>query len=278
MDHINGIDVSAYNGDIDWKKVKSSGIGFAMIRAGFGSYADQKDARFEANYSGAKAVGLPVGAYWFSYAADPDEALLEAKAFLDVIKGKKFEYPVAYDIESRFQAQMSTDAVDAIIDAFCKHLEKENYFVALYSYNSFLANNVSEKTRSQYSIWAADISAEPTVPYDIWQHSFSGRVGGITGNVDLDKSRVDFAELIKAKGLNGFGKDAPEKPEKYLITLKDGTWYYRSEPSMSGKPLGTVSGGYKYNCTKRENGWYYCPPMGGWFGPSAVKEVQVIRD
>lgn len=282
MEFISGIDVSAYNGDIDWKRVKESGVRFAMIRAGFGSYADQKDARFEENYKGAKAVGLPVGAYWFSYAADADEASLEARAFLDVIKGKRFEYPVAYDIESRFQAQLSIETVDSIINAFCKHLERERYFVTLYSYDNFLANNVSEATRTQYSVWAADTLGEPTVPYDMWQHSFDGSVDGIQTRTDLNRSRIDFEKLIKSKGFNGFSKDKPEKPydenKKYLITLKEGTWYYREGPSADDKALGTVSGGYKYSCTKRENGWYYCPPMGGWFGPAAVKAVEVIDD
>lgn len=279
MNYIKGIDVSVYNGKIDWKKVKDDGTGFAMIRAGYGSYASQSDAEFEANYSGAKAAGVPIGAYWFSYAASPEEAELEAKACLEVIKGKQFEYPIAYDIENRFQAQLSVDTVDAIINTFCKYLEDRGYFVSLYSYDSFLANHISEATRSKYSVWAANLDGEPTVPYDMWQYSFDGVIDGIPNRTDLDRSAVDFEKLIKSGGFNGFDKPQPEPPEggrKYQITLKKGTWYYREGPSVNDKALGTVSGGYKYNCTKRENGWYYCPPMGGWFGPAAIKSVAIL--
>lgn len=273
MQLFNGIDVSVYNGDIDWERVKRSGVEFAIIRAGYGSYADQVDARFEANYSGAKAAGVPIGTYWYSYASTPQEAEQEAKAFLEVIKGKQFEYPVAYDVENRFQAQLDVATVDAIINTFCKYLENKNYFVSLYSYEDFLIENVSEETRKQYSLWVANIYDEPSLPYDIWQHSFDGVIDGIPHRTDLDKSKVDFPALIKSKGFNGYGKSAAQR---YLVTLKQGTWYYRSGPGTNYVPLGTVSGGYKYDCTKLENGWYYCPPMGGWFGPAAIRYAEVI--
>ena len=76
---MKGIDVSVHNGDIDWGKVKATGIDFAILRAGYGKLAKQKDAKFEDNYKGAKAAGIPVGAYWYSYATTPDEAKLEAE-------------------------------------------------------------------------------------------------------------------------------------------------------------------------------------------------------
>lgn len=88
---MKGIDVSVHNGDIDWGKVKADGIDFAIIRAGFGRLEKQKDEKFEQNYAGAKAAGIPIGAYWYSYAMTPEEAELEADVFLSVIKGKQFE-------------------------------------------------------------------------------------------------------------------------------------------------------------------------------------------
>ena len=83
------IDVSVHNGVFDWQKVRSDGISFAILRAGYGRLASQKDEKFEQNYSGAKAAGIPVGAYWYSYAMSEDEARLEADVFLSVIKGKQ---------------------------------------------------------------------------------------------------------------------------------------------------------------------------------------------
>lgn len=100
-DTMKGIDVSVHNGDIDWGKVKTDGIGFAIIRAGYGRLASQKDKRFEQNYSGAKAAGIPVGAYWYSYAMNENEARQEADVFLSVIKGKQFEMPVYFDLEEK---------------------------------------------------------------------------------------------------------------------------------------------------------------------------------
>ena len=100
---MKGIDVSVHNGNIDWGKVKADGIDFAILRAGFGKLEKQKDEKFEQNYAGAKAAGIPVGAYWYSYAMTPEEAEQEADVFLSVIKGKQFEMPVYFDLEEKKQ-------------------------------------------------------------------------------------------------------------------------------------------------------------------------------
>ena len=100
---MKGIDVSVHNGNIDWRKVKNAGIQFAVLRAGYGRELSQKDTRFEENYRNAKAAGIPVGAYWYSYAMTEDEARLEADVFLSVISGKQFEMPVYFDLEEKKQ-------------------------------------------------------------------------------------------------------------------------------------------------------------------------------
>lgn len=107
---MKGIDVSVHNGNIDWQKVKSAGIDFAILRAGYGRLASQKDEKFEQNYAAAKAAGIPVGAYWYSYAMTPEEAELEADVFLSVIKGKQFEFPVYYDVEKKKQFDLPEEA------------------------------------------------------------------------------------------------------------------------------------------------------------------------
>ena len=91
-----GIDVSRWQGSIDWTKVKTD---FCIIQAGFGREASQKDIRFDENYSGCKAAGIPCGAYWYSYATSEDEARKEAAVCLDILKGRQFEYPIYYDVE-----------------------------------------------------------------------------------------------------------------------------------------------------------------------------------
>ena len=100
---IRGIDVSKWQGNINFQKVKDSGISFVIIRAGYGKLPSQKDKCFEENYCKAKASGLDVGVYWYSYAMSVDEAREEAKACLSVIKGKQFEFPVYFDLEEQKQ-------------------------------------------------------------------------------------------------------------------------------------------------------------------------------
>ena len=99
-----GVDVSFAQGKVDWKKVKDSKkVDFAIIRAGFGRDVSQEDSQFKNNYAGCKENGIPCGVYWYSYADSPEDAKREAKACLEVIKGKQFEYPIYFDLEESFQ-------------------------------------------------------------------------------------------------------------------------------------------------------------------------------
>ena len=219
---MKGIDVSVHNGNIDWGKVKSDGIDFAIIRAGYGRLASQKDEKFEQNYAGAKAVGLPIGAYWYSYAMTPEEAELEADAFLSVIKGKQFD--------------LGKEKVSAIMRAFLEKVEAAGYFVGLYGSASSLTTHTADDIKSRYTIWLAHWVNQTSYgdAYGIWQHSEKGRVDGINGNVDLDIGYKDFPTIIKGKGLNGWGKaeptstPAPDKPDTTVTaTIKIGTDTYK---------------------------------------------------
>ena len=129
---MKGIDVSVHNGNIDWNKDKADGIEFAILRAGFGRLEKQKDEKFEQNYAEAKAAGIPVGAYWYSYAMSPEEAELEADVFLKVIKGKQFEMPVYFDLEEKKQFDLGKEKVSAIMRAFLERVESAGYFTGLY--------------------------------------------------------------------------------------------------------------------------------------------------
>ena len=206
---MKGIDVSVHNGKIDWQKVKAAGIDFAVLRAGYGKLAKQKDDRFEENYAGAKAAGIPVGAYWYSYAMDEDEARQEADVFLSVIQGKQFEFPVYFDLEEKKQFDLGKEKVSAIMRAFLERVEAAGYFVGLYGSASSLTTHTADDIKSRYTIWLAHWvdKTNYTGAYGIWQHSEKGSVDGISCNVDLDFGYKDFPTIIKAKGLNGWGKD-----------------------------------------------------------------------
>ena len=182
------IDVSTWQGSIDFKKVKSAGYDYVIIRAGYGKEKSQKDNMFETNYKKAKSAGLKVGAYWFSYAMSPSTATAEADACLSCIKGKKFELPVYYDME--YQPAMSTSNSNYTKMAvnFCNKLKSNGFKSGVYSSASvydYLLNRTTLKNNG-ISIWNAEWYTKPSITCDVWQYSDNGRINGISTNVDLD--------------------------------------------------------------------------------------------
>ncbi len=205
-----GIDVSFAQGNINWGNVNTD---FAIIRAGYGREASQKDSQFENNYAGCKSNSIPVGAYWYSYAMSESEAVQEYKACLEVIKGKTFEYPVYFDIEEPEQLALGKAKCTAIAKAFLSTVESAGYWVGIYSSKSSLENYISEDLRKRYAVWVAHYTdkTDYSGTYGMWQHSSSGKVNGINGNVDLNYCYADYPSAIKAKGLNGFKKPSAAK-------------------------------------------------------------------
>lgn len=224
---VKGIDVSKWNGNVDFKKVKKAGYDFVMINAGYGRYISQKDPYFETNYANAKAAGLGVGTYWYSYAATATDARTEAETFAKVIEGKQFDYPVAFDLEDRTQCYLPRNVLNDMCDAFIGCLEKKGYYVCLYSFTSFISDHINADTLSKYDLWLADWASNPSYNGSIgmWQYSDKGKVNGIKGNVDLNVAYKDYPSIIKSNGFNGFPKATPTatKPKtKSTKTTKKG--------------------------------------------------------
>lgn len=215
---VRGIDVSVYQKNVDYNKVKASGIDFVIIRAGFGRSVSQKDKQFETHYKNAKAAGLGVGAYWYSYAMSPADAEQEAKAFLEVVKGKQFDYPVYYDVEEGKQFALGKTAVSNIIKAFLSTVEAAGYWVGLYCSTYYLNTYVTEDIRNRYAIWVAQYSKSCSYKgqHGIWQYGVAGNskwdtfstkaVSGVNGECDLDYCYIDYPSAIKGAGLNGYNK------------------------------------------------------------------------
>lgn len=191
-----GIDVSKWQGNIDWTKVKESGIQFAMLRSSFGT--NGKDSYFEKNYKNAKAVGMPLGAYHYSYAKTVAEAIKEAEFCISVLKGKTFDYPIAYDLEEKSVAALGKGTVSAIADAFCSRLEKEGYYVVIYSSLHWFNTYFTETIFKKYDIWLAQWASKITFgrPVGLWQYTSKGSVPGISGNVDMNRSFKDYPSII----------------------------------------------------------------------------------
>ena len=207
---MTGIDVSKHQGVIDWSKVKTD---FAILRAGFGRYTSQKDPQFEQNYAGAKAAGIPVGAYWYSYARSAEEARAEAKACLQVLQGKQFEFPIYFDIEDSTQGNLGKAALTEICEAFCDTLENAGYYVGVYASTYWFTNKLNHaRLASTYTIWLADYRKyyDKDLKRGMHQYTSNGKVDGISGRVDMNTCTPDFPRIIKKAGLNGF--DKADKP------------------------------------------------------------------
>ena len=209
-----GIDVSYAQGVIDWEKVKASGlVDFAILRAGYGKETSQIDDQFSRNYTACKQLGIPVGAYWYSYATTAAEAEQEANVCLQTIQGKQFEYPVAFDIEEA----RSLPQADALSTTFCTALENAGYYTAIYTFKSALESNFSAAVKNRYDIFLSHIGVQQTDyagSYGLWQYSWTGCIPGISGDVDLDYAYKDYPTMIQKAGLNGFTKTTqPNEPE-----------------------------------------------------------------
>ena len=208
-----GIDVSHHNGTIDWGKVKAAGVQFALLRASWGIESKKQiDSQFERNYAECKRVGIPVGAYHFSYAKSPAEAKKELEFFLKNLKGKQFEYPVMFDLEDETLENLPKSVLTDNVIAFCDGLEKAGYYAALYSNPDWLTQRLDLEKIKRFDLWFADWRKNPskTFPHGIWQYTDKGAVNGIVGNVDLDIAYKDYPTIIKKAGLNGFGKTEPK--------------------------------------------------------------------
>ena len=187
MAEIKCIDVSEWQGKVYFKKVKAAGYSHAILRAGFGRSSSQVDAEFERNYKNAKAAGVKLGVYWYAYAVDKADAVKEAKACLEVIKGKVLELPVFYDMEESSMKSLGKTALTAMATAFCEEIKKGGFACGVYGNPDWFTNYLDYKTlRSKYPIWLAQYYKEAQLECDVWQYTSEGKVNGISGNVDLN--------------------------------------------------------------------------------------------
>lgn len=190
-----GIDISKWNGGIDFNKVKAAGVKFVIIRAGFG--VNGTDPLFKANYSAAREAGLKIGVYWYSYANTKANLDTEVKAFLKAIQGMKFEMPVYWDIEEEWIIKN----INYVIPTVCNALENAGYFAGYYTSASVNAS-VTEFNKKRYTSWIAHWGKKAGTYTPMHQYSNTGEISGINGNVDLDFCTVDFPSIITEKKLN----------------------------------------------------------------------------
>lgn len=225
-----GIDVSSWQGEIDWKKVKESGIEFAMIREGYGRKdPNQVDKYFHTNIKKAQEQGIYCGAYHYSYSISVEDAINEANFCIENIKDYKLEYPVAFDIEDKSIFKLGKRTLTDICKAFCDTLEQAGYYVVIYTNPNWLENYLyKNELLSKYDLWLAEwYEDKPSYSCGLWQFSDKGSVYGINGDVDMNFSYKNYSEIMKLKGLNGFGTKENTNNSSIIHTVNAGEtlWY-----------------------------------------------------
>ena len=261
------IDVSTWNGNIDWDKVYKSGVRYAMIRSSFGiENPNQVDNKFVRNITNAQKAGVKCGIYHYSYAKSAAEAKKEAEFCLKTIKGYKIDLPVAFDIEDSSQTHLGKDTLTSIVIAFCDRIKSAGYMPMLYCnpswLNSYLHKN---KLLGKYDLWLAHWGvSSPGFDCTIWQYSENGNVSGISGSVDMNWIFKDYAST----------KPATTKPTTKPSNVKK-TDYSVKVTAQAGlnvrKGAGTNYGiitalkcGTVATVSKVSGNWGYVGKYGGW--------------
>ena len=224
-----GIDISSYQKGLSITNARNEGVEFVILRAGFTGWGTGtecvKDNEFEKFYSVCKALNMPCGAYWYSCANTYKKGVNEANfMYENCLKGKQFEYPIYIDVEdAHHQKPAGKVAVTEAIKGFCETLEKKGFYVGIYANLNWFRNHINTMDLKQYDKWVAAWTKEkPTAPEGgMWQ--FGGetnllRNNKIAGRVcDQDYCFVDYPNIIKNAGLNGFSKKETVKPSKKSI-------------------------------------------------------------
>lgn len=258
---MKGIDVSKHQGNIDWAKVKADEIDFAIIRAGYGMYPHQKDPCFQKNVADAKAVNLPVGAYWYSYAVNTEEAVKEAEICLQILEPYKSQItlPVFFDQEYEPRIKALTKKLRTeICLAFMDIIKLKGYRTGLYCSYDWYKNWVDRSKLTQYPVWIAQYGTKCQYTEKnlvMWQYTSAGRVSGISGNVDLD---TGYDGLFPTVAKDGWYKQGDKW--RYSQNGKDvtgwqsvkGIWYYLDSDGFM------VSDDWRM----LDNRWYYLTSNG----------------
>ena len=226
-----GIDVSEFQGQIDWNKVKNDGIEFAILRVGFGmDVTSQDDKYIERNISECERIGMPYGVYLFSYANTVDKAKSEAEHTLRLIKNHTLAMGVWYDIEdNKTSGSVSKETLTNIINTYCNTIKNAGYNVGIYASLNWLNNKIEASVQDKWSVWVAQYYTECQYKKDyiIWQYSSSGKVDGISGNCDMnyfygeleentttDKKSVDELAQEVIDGKWGDGEERKKRLEE----------------------------------------------------------------
>lgn len=252
---IKGIDVSRYQGTINWKAVKQDGIKFTMIGVGYViNGKEQSDPRFEYNIRNAIQNNVNVGVYIYSHAHNVKEAEKEAAFVLKQIKGYKISYPVAFDIEDEIHMKLTTKQRTDITLAFLRKIEAAGYYPMIYASQNWLYERMDLSRLTKYDKWVARWASSCSFsPTSMWQYSSTGRVKGISTVVDLDYDLRDYTKIIRPRTQPG----PNEKETPGWHSDEYGTWYVKADGSRVTNTKMTIDGKTYYfdSLGYRKSGW-----------------------
>ena len=222
-----GIDVSSYQGDINWEEAKKY-IDFAIIRCGWGNnLTSQDDIKFNQNAEECERLAIPYGVYLFSYATNLNMAESEAEHTLRLIKDKQLEYPVFLDVEEKGQLTLPKEKLVEIVKYYCEKIEKAGYYVGIYASLSTLNGILNDEQLEKYDKWIAEWG--PNFSYQgssgLWQYTDNERIAGINTRVDGDKAFYNYPEIIRNNGLNHLDEE-----KKVPLKYKKGDKVYLNGP------------------------------------------------
>ena len=215
-----GVDLSKWNGKVDFKKLKKSGVEFVILRCGYASTGNRnkyaKDPMFEEYYKGAKAVGLDVGTYFYSMLNGPVTGKQEAEYIHNLIKDKVFEYPVWLDVENTDNLKTnSKNGITTGVETCLEYLKNKGYYVGVYTGNYLIQDYMIKSRIDKYDLWIAQWSKECTYNGNLCMWQFGGetnklgevKVPGVSSaSTDQNYSYKDYPSIIKSEGLNGYNK------------------------------------------------------------------------
>ena len=277
-----GIDVSRWQGDINWSQVAADDVSFVMLGT---RSKGAVDPYFHRNIQQASAAGVKVGVYIYSLAMTPEMAVEEANFVLNLIHDYPVSYPVAFDMEDSTQGTLSKDELADIANAFCGRISEAGYYPVIYANDNWLANKL-DMSKMNYPVWVARYSAKPAYQNPVmWQATSTGAVNGISGNVDIDFQFKDFTSVIPAntwRTINGqtyYYQNYAKQKNNWI--QDDGTWYYMNGDGLVSRGWLNQSGKSYYlddSTGKMITGWKSDSGKWYYFGSSGALSKGWIND
>ena len=240
---LKGIDVSEWQGTIDWRKVAKDGVQFAVIHAGYGRELSQKDKYFERNYAGARAAGIKVGAFWYSYADSVARAEQEARTCLKVLDGKHLDLPVFFDQEYEPGIlKLSTKTRTDIVLKFLETIKAAGRPCGLYSSTDFITTKLQANRLTAYPLWIAEYGSKLHYTGKVWawQYTDKGRVAGIKGRVDMEHGYFAQTHTASPDLLRKGDRGDDVKLLQHRLNLlgwqltEDGIWGVQTDSAVRG--------------------------------------------